>query len=185
MSTPEVPTLSNVLSEPMRPLPSSEVFVSLIFLSRCTTRGVKLTLLSRCLDDHSNAAHNLLAMMRVGILEAGMEVEHLKKDFATSDINPDRHLYTTDGQQLPNAEERLQQTQLNSQGPRPKAPMGQPQATMADRFTLNVPPSERLKISHTVPPLRPGRESRAGQLQGTSSMMAEVNGEIDPLIGAN
>ncbi|CED83656.1 Delta 9 fatty acid desaturase [Phaffia rhodozyma] len=133
--------------------------------------------------DHSNAAHNLLAMMRVGILEAGMEVEHLKKDFANSEINPDRHLYTTDGQQLPNAEERLQQTQLNSQGPRPKAPMGQPQATMADRFTLNVPPSERLRIIHTVPSLRPGRESRAGQLQG--SMKAEMNGEIDPLIGKN
>lgn len=29
--------------------------------------------------DHSNAAHNLLAMMRVGVIEGGYEVEHLKK----------------------------------------------------------------------------------------------------------
>ena len=28
--------------------------------------------------DHSNAAHNLLAMMRVGVLDGGMEVEVLK-----------------------------------------------------------------------------------------------------------
>jgi stearoyl-CoA desaturase (delta-9 desaturase) len=29
--------------------------------------------------DHSNAAHNLLAMFRVGVIEGGYEVEHLKK----------------------------------------------------------------------------------------------------------
>ncbi|WAQ90824.1 hypothetical protein PtA15_13A223 [Puccinia triticina] len=29
--------------------------------------------------DHSNAAHNLLAMLRVGVIEGGYEVEHLKK----------------------------------------------------------------------------------------------------------
>jgi stearoyl-CoA desaturase (delta-9 desaturase) len=75
--------------------------------------------------DHSNAAHNLLAMMRVGILEAGMEVEHLKDGFESSPINPDRKETSTDG--VPTAAERLQQTQFQSQGPRPKAPMGQPQ----------------------------------------------------------
>lgn len=129
--------------------------------------------------DHSNAAHNLLAMMRVGILEAGYELESAKPGFANSDIDPDRK--TTDGQHVPNAEERLNQTQMNSQGPRPKAPPGQPQAVQADRFTLSVPPSERLRVSVTVPPLRPGREARKGVLKG--STRAEIGGEIDAVTG--
>ena len=34
--------------------------------------------------DHSNAAHNLLAMLRVGVIEGGYEVEHLNfTDFLT------------------------------------------------------------------------------------------------------
>jgi stearoyl-CoA desaturase (delta-9 desaturase) len=130
--------------------------------------------------DHSNAAHNLLAMMRVGILEGGYEIEANKKDFANSPINPDRVQTTTEGIVLPNEEQRLNQTQMNSQGPKPKAPPGQPQAIMADRFTLSVPPSERLRVSVTVPPIRPGRESRSGQLKGSSR--AEVNGEIAQLV---
>lgn len=163
--------------------------------------------------DHSNAAHNLLGMMRVGILEAGMEVEHLKDGFESSPINPDRkaegELFTTEGERLPNAAERLQQTQLNSQlGSRPKAPMGQPQvrslfstrflrslraltflplarylqATMADKYTLNVPPSEHFRIVASVPPLRPGRESRSGELGDvamTNARSAEEDAEYN------
>lgn len=129
--------------------------------------------------DHSNAAHNLLAMMRVGILEAGYELESAKPGFVNSDIDPDRK--TTDGEHVPNAEERSKQTQINSQGPKPKAPMGQPQAIQPDRFTLSVPPSERLRVSVTVPPLRPGREARKGVLRG--STRAEIGGEIDAVTG--
>jgi stearoyl-CoA desaturase (delta-9 desaturase) len=101
-----------------------------------------------------------------------MEVEHLKSDFENSPIN---------GTPLPSPADRLKQTQLNSQGPvsTAKAPAGQPQASMADRFTLSVPPSERLRIVHTVPSLRPGVESRRGVLKGQSR--AEVNSELESL----
>lgn len=124
--------------------------------------------------DHSNAAHNLLAMMRVGILEAGMEVEHLKDGFETSAINPDRK---------PDAAERLQQTQLNSQSSRPKAPFGQPQATMADKTTLSVPPSEHYRIVASVPPPRPAKGGIHGDLVDVCKARAldedkNYNGEI-------
>ena len=121
---------------------------------------------------------DLTAMMRVGILEAGYELETAKPDFVGSDIDPDR---TTTGERVPSAAERMEQTQMNSQGPRPKAPMGQPQAAQADRFTLSVPPSERLRVSVTAPPLRPGREARKGELKG--STRAEVGGEVAEVTG--
>ena len=37
--------------------------------------------------DHSNAAHNMLAMMRVGIIDGGMEVEHMKRRQHASSIS--------------------------------------------------------------------------------------------------
>jgi stearoyl-CoA desaturase (delta-9 desaturase) len=102
--------------------------------------------------DHSNAAHNLLAMMRVGILEAGMEVEHLKSDFENSPINPDRPSSTL-----------------------PSPPPGQPMAQMADKSTLNVPPSEHFRIVETVPPPRPS--GRKGGLGDVTRTLAQAEGE--------
>ncbi|WVQ75976.1 hypothetical protein IAR50_005612 [Cryptococcus sp. DSM 104548] len=138
--------------------------------------------------DHSNAAHNLLAMMRVGILDGGMEVEHLKKRPASTSssltASPVSSAASDDIQSLPDDEDfRLDQTQLNSQGPKPKAPFGQPQAAVADRWTLSVPPSEKLRIVQTVPEIRPGlfRGKSVGRLEQATK--ADVGGEVDELIG--
>jgi hypothetical protein len=44
---------------------------------------------------------------------------------------------------------------------------------MADKYTLSVPPSEHFRIVATVPPMRPGRESRAGELNARSQALDE------------
>jgi stearoyl-CoA desaturase (delta-9 desaturase) len=146
--------------------------------------------------DHSNAAHNLLAMMRVGILDGGMEVEHLKRSHSRSLSSASTPSFASsasssaasssdDLQSLASDTEglRRRQTQLNSQGPTPKAPFGQPQAAVADRYTLSVPPSERLRISQTVPDLRPGllERSRIGHMEAETR--ADKMGEVDVLVG--
>lgn len=150
--------------------------------------------------DHSNAAHNMLAMMRVGVLDGGMEVEHLKQlhaesvasgastpslvssaaSSAASSSDDLRSLLS----EVPSEAERLGQTQLNSQGNHPKAPIYQPQAVTADKWTLSVPPSERFRISATVPEIRPGilRRIRTGRPEGEA--LADANGEVGTLIGA-
>jgi len=150
--------------------------------------------------DHSNAAHNMLAMMRVGVLDGGMEVEHLKQwraesiasgastpslassaaSSAGSSSDDLRSLLS----EVPGEGERLDQTQLNSQGAHPKAPIYQPQAVTADKWTLSVPPSERFRISSTVPQIRPGivRRIRTGRMEGET--LADENGEVNTLIGA-
>lgn len=141
--------------------------------------------------DHSNAAHNLLAMMRVGILDGGMEVEHLKRghDDSVSSIastpslssagssSSDLHSLADDSD-----EARLRQTQLNSQGPTPKAPFGQPQAAVADRNTLSIPPSESFRIVQAVPDLRPGLLHRSHRLDCHTKV--DVDDEIGVLVGA-
>jgi len=147
--------------------------------------------------DHSNAAHNLLAMMRVGILDGGMEVEHLKRSHAdsissstssTPSLMSSAASSSSDLQSLSSDSEgiRRRQTQLNSQGPTPKAPFGQPQAAVADRYTLSVPPSERLRIVHTVPDVRPGLLSRAASHEShmEDETRADKMGEVDVLVGA-
>jgi len=142
--------------------------------------------------DHSNAAHNLLAMMRVGILDGGMEVEHMKRRPHASSVSSAAStpsLLSSAGSSsddLPSLagdsdSARLQQTQVNSQGPHPKAPFGQPQAAVADRYTLSVPPSEKFRIVRTVPELRPGLLNR--KQSSLEETQADQNGEVDVLVG--
>ncbi|WVF69745.1 hypothetical protein IAT40_004524 [Kwoniella sp. CBS 6097] len=140
--------------------------------------------------DHSNAAHNMLAMMRVGVLDGGMEVESLKRRPAesvsssvTASPVSSASASSVDIQSLADQDEddRLYQTQLNSQGPVPKAPFGQPQAMVADKWTLSVPPSEKFRITRTVPEIRPGLLNRAHSLEKITR--ADVSGEVDELIG--
>ncbi|KGB75132.1 stearoyl-CoA desaturase (delta-9 desaturase) [Cryptococcus deuterogattii R265] len=140
--------------------------------------------------DHSNAAHNLLAMMRVGILDGGMEVEHLKRRPADSEASSitnspvsSASASSVDIQSLADDDFRLDQTQLNSQGPKPKAPFGQPQAQVADRWTLSVPPSEKLRIIQTVPEIRPGllTHRSVGKLDKVTK--ADVGGEANEFSG--
>jgi len=148
--------------------------------------------------DHSNAAHNLLAMMRVGILDGGMEVEHLKgrphDGYVSSGASTPSLLSSASSSEdeavssssdSESVIRRRKQTQLNSQGPHPKAPFGQPQAAVADRYTLSVPPSEKFRIMRTTPEVRPGLLSRRnsnGDL--LSETEADQRGEVAVAIGA-
>jgi stearoyl-CoA desaturase (delta-9 desaturase) len=150
--------------------------------------------------DHSNAAHNMLAMMRVGIIDGGMEVEHMKRRHASSvssvastpslaSSSSSVFSSTTDVQGLADSGDeassiRLRQTQYQSQGPRPKAPFGQPQATIADRYTLSVPPSEKYRIVPTVPELRPEVRHRSQPESLDGETRADQNGEVQVAIGA-
>jgi len=145
--------------------------------------------------DHSNAAHNLLAMMRVGILDGGMEVEHMKRRHANSvssvsseapslmSSNASSAASSSDDlASLVSEPSRLRQRQLNSQGPHPAAPFGQPQAAVADKYTLSVPPSEKFRIVSTVPEIRPGLLNRVNRLDSVTR--ADASGEVGVLVGA-
>lgn len=86
--------------------------------------------------------------MRVGILEGGMEVEHLKSGFETSSINPDRKP--------------------------PTAPPAQPQATVYHPETLHLSPSERLRIEQVHAQKRKSKEDRTGTLKGAASARSGI-----------
>jgi stearoyl-CoA desaturase (delta-9 desaturase) len=145
--------------------------------------------------DHSNAAHNMLAMMRVGILDGGMEVEHLKRRHASSvssvastpSLASSASSTSLADSVADDATLRLRQTQLQSQGPNPKAPFGQPQAAIADRYTLSVPPSEKFRIVQTIPEPRPDVRRRphpdSEHEHLDQQSRADANGEVQVAIG--
>ncbi|KAG8768620.1 hypothetical protein FRC16_006971, partial [Serendipita sp. 398] len=62
--------------------------------------------------DHSNAAHNLLAMMRVGVLRGGLELESEKA------IPPSQRLQIIRGQALAHLKEEASRTELSARGKR-------------------------------------------------------------------
>jgi stearoyl-CoA desaturase (delta-9 desaturase) len=152
--------------------------------------------------DHSNAAHNMLAMMRVGIIDGGMEVEHMKRRQHASSISSaastpslassasssdDIASLASSGDEGATLRLRKAQTQFQSQGPHPAAPFGQPQATVADRYTLSVPPSEKFRIVQTTPELRPDVRRRPHpevHEHLDEQSRADMNGEVQTAIGA-
>jgi stearoyl-CoA desaturase (delta-9 desaturase) len=103
--------------------------------------------------DHSNAAHNQLAMMRVGILDGGMEVEHLKRPRAASSasISSAASSAASSGSSLGRLSsfDNLLDAELSSSAS--TAPEHQPSAVQPDKYTLHLPPSERLRIARTAP----------------------------------
>ncbi|KAJ9093760.1 hypothetical protein QFC19_008199 [Naganishia cerealis] len=111
--------------------------------------------------DHSNAAHNQLAMMRVGILDGGMEVEHLKRPRASSSASISSASSAASISSAASASSlgRLSSfdalDQLAASSERSAAssnvPEHQPAALLADKYTLHLPPSERLRIARTAP----------------------------------
>jgi len=134
-------------------------------------------------------------MMRVGILDGGMEVEHMKRRHANSvssvsseapslmSSNASSAASSSDDlASLVSEPSRLRQRQLNSQGPHPAAPFGQPQAAVADKYTLSVPPSEKFRIVSTVPEIRPGLLNRVNRLDSVTR--ADASGEVGVLVGA-
>lgn len=137
--------------------------------------------------DHSNAAHNLLAMMRVGILDGGMEVEHMKRRHADSISSAaSTPSLSSAGSSSDDLNSLASASDVDSiRAHRSAVPTGQPAAQVANRWTLSVPPSEKLRIVPTVPELRPGI---IGQRPSLTSLdgetRADANGEISPVIGA-
>ncbi|KAJ9112530.1 hypothetical protein QFC22_006287 [Naganishia vaughanmartiniae] len=108
--------------------------------------------------DHSNAAHNQLAMMRVGILDGGMEVEHLKRPRASSTASASSASSITSAASSASSLGRLSSFDALDQLASSEVSHGtsyvpehQPTALMADKYTLHLPPSERLRIARTAP----------------------------------
>lgn len=139
--------------------------------------------------DHSNAAHNLLAMMRVGVLDGGMEVETLKRRHANS-VSSVSSVASSAPSTPPLSSASSSTDDLLSLGsassirrraPAPR-PVYQPEAQVADPWTLSVPPSERFRIVKTDADIRPGILSRVQSLEEVSR--ADRNGEVDVLVGA-
>jgi len=147
--------------------------------------------------DHSNAAHNMLAMMRVGIIDGGMEVEHMKRRHASSVSSAastpslassassfdDLSSLASSGDEGSTMRLRKAQLQYQSQGPNPAAPFGQPQAAVADRYTLSVPPSEKFRIVQTTPELRPDVRRLPHPESLDQESRADMNGEVQTAIG--
>ena len=135
--------------------------------------------------DHSNAAHNLLAMMRVGILDGGMEVETLKRrpaESISSSIASTPSLSSASS-----SSDDLQSLLSDTDSIRQRktaAPTGQPAAAVASKWTLSVPPSEKLRIVPTTPDIRPGiigRRPSLGSLDGETR--ADKDDEVSPMLG--
>ena len=134
--------------------------------------------------DHSNAAHNLLAMMRVGILDGGMEVEALKRRHADSISSA---ASTPSLSSASSSSDDLQSLLSDTDSIRQRktaVPTGQPAAAVASKWTLSVPPSETLRIVQTTPDIRPGiigRRPSLGSLDGETR--ADKNDEVSPMLG--
>ncbi|KAL7420009.1 stearoyl-CoA 9-desaturase [Cryptotrichosporon argae] len=117
--------------------------------------------------DHSNAAHNLLAMMRVGVLDGGMEVEHLKtrlRASSVSSVDSGASSPVSDSGSASSVDIRS----IASADIKP-APKWQPAAMQASSWTLAVPPSEKLRIVPAEPVIRPGLVSTASELSRVNS----------------
>lgn len=113
--------------------------------------------------DHSNAAHNLLAMMRVGVLEGGMEVEHLKlQRVASSDS------LASDGASSASSVS-VQSIMSEVETLDKRHPTWQPAAQVANPYTLHVPPSEKIQVTKSAAELRPGLLQRLSTRSNVAS----------------
>jgi len=143
--------------------------------------------------DHSRAAQNLLAMMRVGVLFGGMEVEHLKSrpfDSPISTASPSiaSSSAASSSADLVNVarlsqEERKTELELDSYR---NAISSADVCSFKgyDKTTLHTPPSEMLVIARAQPRRRPGLGgdadgafSRVDSLQSVPE--AQKIGELD------
>ena len=144
--------------------------------------------------DHSNAAHNLLAMMRVGVLDGGMEVEHMKRAYGQADsvsstppLSPASSVSSSDDLVSMAGSDVSSSSRVTAASIRarikPAVPQFQPDAIQANPFTLALPPSEVYRIVKTEPEIRPGIISRINSGQSLDSMArADQNGEIAELV---
>jgi len=142
--------------------------------------------------DHSRAAQNLLAMMRVGVLYGGMEVEHLKArpfDSPISTASPSiaSSSAASSSADLVNVarlskEERKTELELDSYR---NAISTADECSFKgyDRTTLHTPPSEMLVIARTQPRRRPGFESEPISRVDSMQSVPEARriGELDSM----
>ncbi len=129
-------------------------------------------------------------MMRVGILDGGMEVEDLKgishrraesssslsslsSSAASSDDEAASIASSSASRRLVKANAAL----LNSVKP----PVYQPEALQPSKVTLSVPPSEVLRIVRTTPLLRPGLRGDETETMQDEVSQADVLGEVEPM----
>ncbi len=148
--------------------------------------------------DHSRSAQNLLAMMRVGVLNGGMEVEHLKaRPFDSPDSTASPSIASSSafsssdnlvGIARMSKEQRKIELELDSY--RNTISTSDDQAKSYDRSTLHIPPSEMLVIARATPVRRPGFEfgSRSNSQCGMSRSdslesvpQAQRIGELDSM----
>jgi len=116
--------------------------------------------------DHSNAAHNLLAMMRVGVLDGGMEVEHLKlQRIASAESIASGLSDAASSASSISVSSILSEVETIEKNP----PAFQPGAQVSNPWTLPVPPSEKLRITKSKPELRPGLASRISSMSNMGS----------------
>ncbi|KAL1407987.1 stearoyl-CoA 9-desaturase [Vanrija albida] len=107
--------------------------------------------------DHSNAAHNILGMMRVGILDGGMEVESLKLN--KSDLQG----YESDsGASAASDDSVLSGSDIDAivEEYENKRPIHQPSAYVPIPYVLPLPASERIALVKAKPELLPAVLSR-------------------------
>ncbi|KAG7529417.1 hypothetical protein FFLO_05689 [Filobasidium floriforme] len=147
--------------------------------------------------DHSHAAQNLLAMMRVGCLEGGMEVEHLKQkvrerslsgssaNSAFSSNEDVASLASYSSGRLSDGE--LSDVDFLQDLPKKEKPKHQPGCYVPDKFTLAIPPSEEFKIIRSAPRLRKtggGHGSMASMTSLEDVSRADKIGDVAPLVAA-
>lgn len=117
--------------------------------------------------DHSNAAHNLLAMMRVGVLDGGMEVESLKLQRSAS--SESLVSSASDGASSASSVS-VQSLYSEVEAIENRRPAYQPVAQVSNPWTLAVPPSERLLVIKQKPELRPGLMERLSSTAASPSL---------------
>jgi len=139
--------------------------------------------------DHSHAAQNLLAMMRVGCLEGGMEVEHLKQRVRTRSLSGSSAASSTDdiaslasSSRLSSHGGDIDEIDFLAELPKKEAPKYQPGCYVPDKFTLAIPPSETFKIVKSGPRLRRTTAGSASSLEDMTR--ADQIGDVAPLVAA-
>lgn len=133
--------------------------------------------------DHSNAAHNLMAMMRVGILDGGMEVESLKLE-ALQRTTSEHSMASLDSDGASSASSVSVASILSEvadmESPARK-PLYQPQAQVANPWTYSVPPSEKWRIVKTTPEVRKDVVSFLNSRVASPSLTTMASFESPPM----
>ncbi|TXT08964.1 hypothetical protein VHUM_02438 [Vanrija humicola] len=126
--------------------------------------------------DHSNAAHNLLAMMRVGILDGGMEVEHLKLQGLRRNLSSASLESGVSSASSVSVQSILSEVE-NIENHKPEY---QPVAMVSNPYTFSIPPSEKLRIIQSTPEVRPTVLSRLNSQANSAAPSRPISPPLSP-----